>query len=519
MRPRDRGGPVLFIPGAKVWARVRGHEWVPSRMARLALRCAPVPPNELLLEQRLAALRAVPNLPAAHVDQLAALLRSADDWACFRVNPLAFGAARGLSGREAIDLFLYATRAGLLELRFNLICPGCGSVEHQLSSMDLVPSRVWFCVVCQRDVEAELDDRVEVSFSVEVGVRHLELDIYGSPANYSRYYFTSNVVRAPEMRDFIATLSLGMLTVKPGGASSITLEVKPGMTYRLLSLDNHSQALFLPGPGVREVEISSSPEGMSPAQVKVDAGQVVVRVVNRSATPMGFFAMRVDTDAVMKIAQQHPNHFEPFLTARTLLNSQTFRDLFRVQTLDVNMRLRLRSLTLLFTDLKGSTELYDRTGDIRAYTFVREHFKVLSDAVKRHNGALIKTMGDAIMASFNEPTDAAQAALEMMRGMEALNAELKAQGHDTGLKVGLHEGPALAVTSDERLDYFGQTVNVAARVQGLAQAGEIWLTPTVMDSPGVGPALSGAGWSGEQKDVALKGVGGNTRVFRMHRGV
>lgn len=108
--------------------------------------------------------------------------------------------------------------------------------------------------------------------------------------------------------------------------------------------------------------------------------------------------------------------------------------------------------------------------------------------------------------------------LEMMHGMEALNAGLKLEGHDTGLKVGLHEGPALAVTSDERLDYFGQTVNVAARVQGLAQAGEIWLTPSVMDSPRGPKGAEGSGLAGGGTDhVSLKGVGGKTRVHRMHR--
>ena len=478
-----------------------------------------MPPNQQLLDQRLASLRGVPALQSAQVDHLAAILRGPDDWACFRINPLAFAEDHGLTARQGIDLLLYATRAGLLEMRFNLICPGCGSVEHQLSTMDKVPSRTWHCVVCQRELEADLDDRVEVSFSVEAGVRDLKLDVYESAAHYARFYFTGNLIRSQELSAFFASLSLGLVTVSPGNEASISIEARPGMVYRLLSLDNHSQTLLpvaAEGQGATQVEISSTSDSMSPAQVEVRAGRVAVRVVNRSSSRVGMVAMRVDKERVIEIAMEHPHHFRSFLTARTLLNSQTFRDLFRVQTLDVNMRLRLRSLTLLFTDLKGSTELYDRTGDIRAYTFVREHFKVLADAVKRNNGALVKTMGDAIMASFDEPTDAAKAAVEMMRGMDTLNAGLKAEGYDTGLKVGLHEGPALVVTSDERLDYFGQTVNVAARVQGLAQAGEIWLTPTVMDSPGVQGTLKESGWTGEEKQVALKGVGGNTRVFRMH---
>jgi class 3 adenylate cyclase len=473
--------------------------------------------NHELLEQRLAVLRANKALPGAHVDALAKVLRADDDWACFRINPMAFGEAHGLSTREAIDLFLHASRAGLLEIRFNLICPGCGSVEHQLRSMDLVPSHVWFCVVCQRDIEAELDDRVEVSFSVELGVRDLQLRVYESLANYARYYFTENVVRAPETKQLVDSLQLGLVTAAAGGVAPFEFDAVAGNTYRLLSLDNHSQVLLPTADGgARTLEVASSEEAIKPDRVTIAPGRVSVSIVNRSASRVGVLAMRVDTQRVMETVTRHPNHFRPFLTARSLLNNQTFRELYRVHTLDVNMRLRLRSLTLLFTDLKGSTELYDRTGDIRAYTFVREHFKLLADAVRRNNGAMIKTMGDAIMASFDEPTHAARAAVEMMRGMDALNANLKAEGHDTGLKIGLHEGPALAVNSDERLDYFGQTVNVAARVQGLAQAGEIWLTPSVMNAPGVAGALVEAGWASEEKDVSLKGVGGNTRVFRLH---
>ena len=476
--------------------------------------------NQLLFDQRLAALRAVPGLSPTAVDPLVALLQDPDDWSCFRINPRSFADRHGMTQPSALDLFLHATRAGLLDLRFNLICPGCGGVEYQLERMDAVPSREWHCVVCQRQVQADLDDRVEVNFSVEQGVRDLQLNVFTGVANYTRFFFSNNFLRAPELEKFVRSISVGVFLVQPGGDVSLTIDADPKKTYRLLSLDTHSQVLFPPAPantGVDRVEITALAEGLGPKEVPLAPGPVAIRVVNRGTAPVGFMALEVDWETLARILEEHPNQMRPFLTAKMLLNNQTFRDLFRVQTLNANMQLRLRSLTLLFTDLKGSTELYDRTGDIRAYTFVREHFKVLTEAVKRNHGAIIKTMGDAIMASFNEPTDAASAALQMMHGMEALNAGLKAEGHDTGLKVGLHEGSALAVTSDERLDYFGQTVNVAARVQGLAQAGEIWLTPSVMDAPGVQQSLREGGWRGEEQQVSLKGVGGKTRVYRMHR--
>ena len=95
---------------------------------------------------------------------------------------------------------------------------------------------------------------------------------------------------------------------------------------------------------------------------------------------------------------------KPFLTAKRLLTNQIFRDIYRTDTLDVDQGLKLTSLTFLFTDLKGSTELYDRVGDLVAYDLVRAHFRVLNEIVASEAGAVVKTIGDAVMATF--PTGA-----------------------------------------------------------------------------------------------------------------
>lgn len=471
-----------------------------------------------LFDQRLAALRAVPGLAPTHVTLLAETLSDPDPYRAFRLNPLRFSAQHGLPAELTLDLFLHATRVGLLELRFNLVCPGCGGIEYQARQMDGLPPESWHCIVCQRSIPSELDDRVEVSFTPEVGVRDLDLDPFESAERYMRFYFSENFERAAPVQAVISSLTSGVHLVPPGSEVSFTLAVEAGATYRLLSLDTHSQLTLTAAPnGATTVEAAALEKGLSPGALEVAAGARQVRVVNRGTAPVGFLVTKTDWDALSAVLAAHPSRMHPFLTARRLLNSQTFRELFRVQSLDPNLRLRLRSITLLFTDLKGSTELYDRTGDLRAYAFVRDHFKVLAEAVKRHRGAIIKTMGDAIMASFDEPSDAALAAVEMMRGMDALNEALHREGHETGLKVGLHEGPALAVMSEERLDYFGQTVNVAARVQGLAQAGEIWLTPPVLGAAGVAQVLAQSGWHHEPRRVSLKGVGGQTDVHRLFR--
>ena len=93
----------------------------------------------------------------------------------------------------------------------------------------------------------------------------------------------------------------------------------------------------------------------------------------------------------------------PFLTAKRLLTNQTFRDLYRTDTLDIDQGLKILSLTFLFTDLKGSTELYERVGDLVAYDLVRAHFRILHQIVASEGGAVVKTIGDAVMATFRRP--------------------------------------------------------------------------------------------------------------------
>jgi class 3 adenylate cyclase len=202
----------------------------------------------------------------------------------------------------------------------------------------------------------------------------------------------------------------------------------------------------------------------------------------------------------------------PFLTAKRLLSNQTFRDIYRTDTLDVDQRLKITSLTFLFTDLKGSTELYERVGDLVAFDMVREHFRVLNESVAAEGGAVVKTIGDAVMATFPTPDRALAAALRMRASMRDLNA---AHGReDLLLKIGIHEGPCLAVSLNERQDYFGQTVNIASRVQGLAISQSILATAPVVDNPQSADLL-GHGQKPKSQRYALRGVGSEVAVYEI----
>ena len=203
----------------------------------------------------------------------------------------------------------------------------------------------------------------------------------------------------------------------------------------------------------------------------------------------------------------------PFVTAKRLLSNQTFRDIYRTDTLDVNQRLKITSLTFLFTDLKGSTELYDRVGDLVAFDLVREHFRTLNEIVVAEGGAVVKTIGDAVMATFLTPDHALAAALRMRDAMRTLNETHGRE--DLLLKIGIHEGPCLAVSLNERQDYFGQTVNIASRVQGLAQSRSILATASVVDNPASADVLGAEGPKLMAHNHPLRGIASEVAVYEI----
>jgi len=203
----------------------------------------------------------------------------------------------------------------------------------------------------------------------------------------------------------------------------------------------------------------------------------------------------------------------PFLNAKRLLSNQTFRDIYRTDTLDLDQRLKITSLTFLFTDLKGSTELYDRVGDLVAFDLVRAHFRVLNEIVASEAGAVVKTIGDAVMATFPTPDRAVAAALRMREAMRAFNAEHGEE--DLLLKIGIHEGPCLAVVLNDRQDYFGQTVNIASRVQGLAAARAIYATGPVVSHPKTTDLLAASGLQPVARQRQLRGIPQEFAVYEI----
>lgn len=261
--------------------------------------------------------------------------------------------------------------------------------------------------------------------------------------------------------------------------------------------------------GPSEVNLELFDGQMLPGEINIKAGPVRVHVNNtlEANTPFLVTFMGGDDDT-------HPEPIytiQRFLTGKRVLTSQTFRRLFKAEAFDVGTGMQIKNLTLLFTDLQASTAMYERVGDLNALGIVRRHFEVLESVVASHRGAVVKTIGDAVMAVFHEPDQAMLAAIQMIENVR----RAVAHGEDLVLKIGLHSGPCVAIQSNNQIDYFGRTVNIAARVQDLAKGGEIVCSEEVWQAPGVQENARSRSLLARKETVDLKGIGDRFAVRRI----
>ncbi len=468
--------------------------------------------NHALLRQKLQSIEALSSHNGDTATRFGEHLEALDDWHLLRINPLRFASQAGLQRRAALDYFVLGVKVGLFDFVWHTVCPWCGSVSGRCDSFEDLSTEPFFCLFCHAELPRTMDTEVETAFTINPEIKELKIDPFRNRKSYWRYFFSPNARVPRKLRQFLDKIVRGYHSVAPDEVVTVQIPGEPGEQYRLLSLDRHS-TLFLnlsEAGSDCKTEVDLLPAGFSTQETCLPAGSAV-HARNLGQERTGFLVLLNDEDEFHDVLLHNPVKPIPYLTGKMLLNHQTFRDVFRMETLRADLKLDIRSVVLLFTDLKGSTQLYDRCGDSTAYQLIQEHFKELGAAVIHHRGAIVKTMGDAVMASFSSAEDGLAAALEMLERIDGLNQRLGLADSDLGLNVGLHQGPTLAVNANDALDYFGQTVNVAARVQGLAQAGEIWFTEPLRRA--VGKAARGQ--KPTRRKVRLRGVDQETVVYRL----
>jgi class 3 adenylate cyclase len=469
--------------------------------------------DERALDERLARLEAARSWSPRIVSRLEALIRAEDEEALFRVNPFTFANQRGLDDGEAIDLFLHAAALGLFEMDWLLICPRCACAVESFAGLRAVLRR-YRCPECHNDYEAAMDDFIAIYFSVSPLIRAIRyhrpeaLD----PFDYMFVFKGVREGRAPDGRpylDGVRSALRGMAFLEPGAIARFAFDAAPGTLSGTSSDVDADFALQVGGEPVatpQPVRLTCSDGGYQQDVAVLAPGPVELEVANATSAR-----------GVLAILQLPPDHedtllaFDPYLTGKHLLTSQTFRSLFRSEVVGGAQGLAIRDIALLFTDIKGSTALYQRLGDLNAFQLVQQHFDRLREVTVRHGGAVVKTIGDAVMAAYPDAAQAVGAALDMRNAIEDFNGGERERL--VMLKIGLHHGAAIAVTLNEELDYFGHTVNIASRVQEMADASEIWITDDVWRYPGVQALL--APYAADPRTAEFQGIARPMAVVRV----
>jgi class 3 adenylate cyclase len=448
-------------------------------------------------------------------DAIEQLIDKGEDRDLNRINLLDFSARTGLDEEQVISGFLHASRLGLFDLTWNVLCPGCSGVLDAHTTLKSLRHDDYNCALCAAGYEASVDEMVEVAFTVSPRVRRIAAhDPNTLPLwEYLRQIFWSSGIDIdPEaflrLKD---EATLEALEIPPGERAVLSLQLPNQFVIVFEPVTHSAQFLAISGAPTRERQQLSivfnklhAPTGTT----ELRPGPLRLTLENQADLRV-LPALWIAGDALHEMLGKR----KPILTAKRMLTNQTFRDVYKADNLNIDQRLKITSLTFLFTDLKGSTALYERVGDLAAFDLVRAHFHALLEIISSEKGAVVKTIGDAVMATFIKPEHALVAGLKMRAAMDKLNMERGKE--DLIIKVGIHEGPCLAVMLNERQDYFGQTVNIAARVQGLSVSHAMHVTGPVIESPAVADILRKASIAPIQKEAALRGISDKIVVYEI----
>ena len=406
--------------------------------------------------------------------RLVSLLKESDDLSLVRMRPFALADYWNTPRRETLEMFLQAARLGLLDIQWELICPMCRGAAESHASLGEIHAHS-HCPSCQMDFEANFDRQVEVTFSPNPAVRVLgenALFCVGSPQHVPHINLTQSVPAGE-------TISLSTL-----------LEAGP---YILRSRLGDARLRAASG-GAETVDIHS--QDLPKEEILLNL-MPSLRLHNSDSAPLDFML-------------ENGVWGNQAATAADVTSLQLFRDLFANEALRAGEELSISSVTLMFTDLRDSTRMYRQIGDASAFGRVRQHFEILEQEIAGQGGAVVKTMGDAVMAVFRQPLGA-------LLAIQNAHAEItKTEGTPPlHLKVGIHSGPCIAVTLNERLDYFGSTVNAAARLPGLAEGGQMVLSDQTASDPQVSEWLKASGLAHEAFDANIKGFEQSFKLWRV----
>jgi class 3 adenylate cyclase/carbon monoxide dehydrogenase subunit G len=385
--------------------------------------------------------------------KLAAFLLHAPVVAVRAIRPLAMARSWRVAPEDAVELFLAAQRLGILAMGWDLLCPRCRGAKSSVKQLHELPAGA-HCSSCNIDYRRDFTRNVELTFHPEPWLRALpkgELCLLGQGT--TPHVKLQAEVAARSSKNFALTL--------------------PPSAYRFRTVEAGA-----------EVDAVIASDGMIP-EITARGSDILSGLPGHKDE----FVVHNDTNRPLFFVIEERDWAKDALTGERVIAMPAFRRLCPEQLLRPGDEVEIARVAIVFTDLQGSTKLYDDLGDASAYRLVRDHFAFLSQRVERHHGFIVKTVGDAVMAAFYDPADAVRAVLSIQDGVASFNHGRSDSG--IVLKLGLHLGACIAVTVGEVLDYFGSVVNTASRLEHQCRGGEVIISEAVLADPEARAAVAG----------------------------
>lgn len=390
---------------------------------------------------------------------------------------------------ELLRFFLYATNVGILNLGWHLICPNC-RVSKSMSDTLSDVAQQYHCDFCGVNYDVSLDKYMELCFSVHSSIRkaYKALFCIGGPAITPHIYLQSYVRRGAPVEltapDHVQGFRLRVLKAN----HSVNFNMEPSFSA------NSSSA-------TEPISLKYTEQGWPVEELTFTADRHKIILENETENDIIVVFEKIDWDDIT-------------VTAAKVNSMNEFRRMFSSEVLAPGHEVSIENVTFFFSDLLGSTIFYEEVGDAHAYGQVRKHFDFLMQWIHQNNGSIVKTIGDAVMAVFERPEDGVKAALDIQFHLADFNRFIE-QDQAIVIKIGIHTGPAIAVNSNDRMDYFGRNVNIAARVQGLSRGNDIAINSSCLEHPQVVELLEAADVTIKEYETALRGIERKQKVYQI----
>ncbi len=446
-----------------------------------------------MVKQKCAEINQTYDANSELTDMFQTFVLQADDKQLVRINPYQLAQQLNVDKKALLIHFFYAVKTGLFNLNWDIHCPKCDSITDEANLLKMLKTKS-NCTNCNNKFDIHFDDLVKVTFTLNSNIKKIDINA---------------LEQAPEPSEAIISINLPRWETK-----TITVDLEPKQYIIECPITKAKGSLtgtWQQCDGIQQIKFSYYGDKFLPDKPFVAHGKTEIVISSNTNINGGFnlYAKQPftsDADNADKVYGFHCS------------NIPEFRNLFAYDVLATDVCFYIKDMTILFTDISCSTELYDKLGTMDAFGLVRDHFDILFDKIENNEGLVVKTIGDSVMACFEKPTNSIKAVLEVQQAFDEYNTGKNDwTEEEVNIKMGIHTGSAIIVNLNNRLDFMGPTINMAARIKALGRHNEILISEDILEYYEVKKSLLENGITQIKRFKShLKGIDGNYDIYKIY---